>query len=233
MPGSNASGGPQVELRDVFALLFAALCGLLLGVAAAPTLLPMLGFAGFAPYVESHRDAERASLQVNRSARVTPAVSATPLPTHVASNPLTTNRLLFNRPPSVNQPVRTGLPSPSTISPSLALQTLFGFGLLALAIVLWLRRDMFAVLLCRWAKDPRQWRGTAEAALVNAKCVLYLEGNAYRLGAEFFTQAVEVRYSPLFVRINARGSDRAIIVPRRMPRLAAARRSSRRRAASN
>jgi hypothetical protein len=61
--------------------------------------------------------------------------------------------------------------------------------------------------------------------------VLHLEGNTYQLGAEFFTQAVEVRFSPLFVRINARGSDRAIILPRRMPRLAPTRSSTRRVAA--
>ncbi|HEV2908600.1 MAG TPA: hypothetical protein VGX02_04935 [Candidatus Eremiobacteraceae bacterium] len=57
---------------------------------------------------------------------------------------------------------------------------------------------------------------------------MHLEGNAYQLGAEFFTQAVEVRFSPLFVRINARGSDRAIILPRRMPRIAQAGSATRR-----
>jgi hypothetical protein len=110
-------------------------------------------------------------------------------------------------------------------------RTLFGLAVLALGIVVWLRRDLFAVLLCRWAKDPRQWRGVPAAGLVNAKCVLYFEGNAYRLGAEFFAQAVEVRYSPLFVRINMRGSNRAIVVPRRLPHIAA-RGSLKRQAAS-
>jgi len=104
--------------------------------------------------------------------------------------------------------------------------------MLFLVLVLWLRRDIFAVLLCRLAKDPRQWRGMAEPAIVNAQCVLQFEGNAYRLGAEFFTQAVEVRYSPLFVRINMRGSDRSIILPRRVPKLAPGRRTTKRRAAA-
>jgi hypothetical protein len=106
--------------------------------------------------------------------------------------------------------------------------SLFGLALLAFIFVIWLRRDMFTVLLCRWARDPRQWRSSAAPALTNARCVLHLEGNAYQLGAEFFTQAVEVRFSPLFVRINARGSDRAIILPRRMPRIAQAGSATRR-----
>lgn len=231
MPGGNANGGPQVELRDLFALLFAALCGLLLGVAAAPALLPMLGFAAFAPSVESRVVIQRPNLQGNRTPNVGHAVSVATPPSQVSANRLPSNRPRSNQSFSVT-PAHTPVSSPVPSFSSLQLKTLYGLGLLALVVVLWLRRDMFAVLLCRWAKDPRQWRGTPATALVNAKCVVYIEGNAYRLGAEFFTQAVEVRYSPLFVRINVRGSDRAIIVPRRMPRLAAARRSARRRAAS-
>jgi len=109
----------------------------------------------------------------------------------------------------------------ATAIPWFELNSLFGFALLILAFDLWLRRDLLAAILCRWAKDPRGWRGKPEAGVVNARCVLYFEGNAYRLGAEFFTQSVEVRYSPLFLRINVRGSDRSLVVPRRLPRVAA------------
>lgn len=233
MPGGNVNGGLHVELRDLFALLFAALCGLLLGVAAAPALLPMLGFAAFAPSVESRVAIQRSNHLGNRTSNIShPAGIATP-PSQVSGNPLPSNRSLSRASSSVSQPARPGVTPPLPLFSSLQLETLYGLGLLALVVVLWLRRDMFAVLLCRLAKDPRQWRGTPAVALVNAKCVLNIEGNSYRLGAEFFTQAVEVRYSPLFVRINVRGSDRAIIVPRRLPRLAAARRSLKRRAAAS
>ncbi|MBV8082610.1 MAG: hypothetical protein JOY86_06465, partial [Candidatus Eremiobacteraeota bacterium] len=112
------------------------------------------------------------------------------------------------------------------------LQSMVALAVLLLILILWLRRDMFAVLLCRMAKDPRQWRGRPAAALVNARCVLYLEGNAYRLGSEFFAQAVEVRYSPLFVRINVKGSNHALVVPRRMPKAIGARRTPEDRAAA-
>lgn len=234
MPDESANPEAQVHLRDLFALLFAALCGLLLGVAAAPTVLPMLGFAGFAQYVEPRAE----SLASKSTARTRHA----PVPAE-ATGVAVSSQVSGRRSPSSQRP-----PHPSPSNRTLALnararaaavaaeasapappllawldsRTLFGLALFALAVVVWLRRDMFAVLMCRWAKDPRQWRGAPAPAVVNAKCVLYFEGNAYRLGAEFFSQAVEVRYSPLFVRINMRGSDRAIVMPRRVPRITSA-----------
>jgi hypothetical protein len=183
MPAGN--GETQVQWREVFGLLFAVLCGLLLGLAAAPALLPKLGFAG--PEVASFTQIQRHNPRANHVPKVRHAVNSGALRVHVASDQSAASRLL---------------------------------AVLALIGMIWLRRDMFTVLLCRWARDPRQWRSSAAPALTNARCVLHLEGNAYQLGAEFFTQAVEVRFSPLFVRINARGSDRAIILPRRMPRIA-------------
>jgi hypothetical protein len=240
MPDGSANPGAHIHFRDLFALLFAALCGLLLGVAAAPTVLPMLGFAGFANYVEP-----RESLGSGPAARG----NHQPLATHAisAARP---SRLANNRPPSshalprpsvanrsrlVNERVHAatnaGAASTSPLFAWFDNRTLFALAVLALGVVVWLRRDLFAMLLCRWAKDPSQWRGVPAAGLVNAKCVLYFEGNAYRLGAEFFAQAVEVRYSPLFVRINMRGSNRAIVVPRRLPHIAA-RGSLKRQAAS-
>src|ERR1022692_4800388 len=130
MPGGNADGGPQVELRDLLALLFAALCGLLLGVAAAPTVLPMLGFAAFAPYVESRAGIH---LQRNRTPEVGHAVAATALPSQVSRNRLPSNRALSHRPRSGKQPA-----PPEVTSPPLAFlfqpNTLFALGLLALAV---------------------------------------------------------------------------------------------------
>lgn len=241
MPDGSTNPGPQVHLRDLFALLFAALCGLLLGVAAAPTVLPMLGFAGFANYLEPRAESLGSSpaARGNRPPIVTHPIGAA-IPSRVSNNRPPSSHTLprlshANKPRSVNGRVHAAANAGETPAPPLLAwldsRTLFALAVLALGIVVWLRRDLFAMLLCRWAKDPRQWHGTAAAGVVNAKCVLYFEGNAYRLGAEFFTQAVEVRYSPLFVRINMRGSDRALVVPRRLPRLTA-RGSLKRQAAS-
>jgi hypothetical protein len=234
MPEISADTVPQIQVRDVLALLFAVLCGLMLGIAAAPSILPKLGFAVSTPYVEVHTRAERAQV---RTAAAPPAAVPAPaqhpaqarvLPTqaprpqehgtrlslkHAASTRLA--RLLAFRRSEANQAQPPfSLPTLSTIP----LQTLFALGIFLFLLVLWLRRDMFVGLLCRLAKDPRQWRGAPSSALVNARCVLYLEGNTYRLGSEFFAQAVEVRYSPLFIRVNMKGSKHAIIVPRRMPK---------------
>jgi len=107
--------------------------------------------------------------------------------------------------------------------------TMFGFMLLAVALVAWFRRDAFAVRLCRQrAEDARAWRGVASAAYVNADGVLQLEGNEYRVGPEFFSRSVEVQHSALFVRISAPGVTRAIVLPRRLPRPVPPRRHVRR-----
>lgn len=236
MPELSADGVPQVQVRDVLALLFAVLCGLMLGIAAAPSILPKLGFAVSTPYVEVHTRAERAHTRPSVAAnanppavvqhpatpRVQPAQAQRPQPQpsgtrasikRVASTRLA--RLLAGRKSETNQAQPPfSLPALSTIP----LQTLFALAIFLFLLVLWLRRDMFVALLCRLAKDPRQWRGSPSSALVNARCILYLEGNTYRLGSEFFAQAVEVRYSPLFIRVNMKGSKHAIVVPRRMPK---------------
>ncbi len=223
MPDENGRGEPQVQWREVIGLLFAVLCGLLLGLAAAPALLPKLGFAMLD--VTSVPQVHRHNTRWHHTPQVTHAVGTGAHQLHVASDQSAASRLLAVRRLAVD----TGSPALFLTFQTLSLG---GLALLALIGMVWLRRDMFTVLLCRWAKDPRQWRSPAAPALTNARCVLHLEGNAYQLGAEFFTQAVEVRFSPLFVRINARGSDRVIILPRRMPRLAPARSSTRRVAAN-
>lgn len=222
MPDENGRGEPQVQWREVIGLLFAVLCGLLLGLAAAPALLPMLGFAG--PDVTAIQQFHRHNPRGNHIPKISHAIETSAQRSHAGNQSAATRLLALRRLAVGNAPT----------APFLNFQTitLFGLALLALIGMVWLRRDMFTRLLCRWAKDPRQWRGTAAPALTNARCVLHLEGNTYQLGAEFFTQAVEVRFSPLFVRINARGSDRVIILPRRMPRLAPARSSTRRVAAN-
>jgi hypothetical protein len=233
MPGGNAGGEPQVQLQEIFGLLFAVLCGLLLGLAAAPSILPMLGFAGFTQSVEPGTAVQAFNLHGKHVPTVGHAASANARPSHGSNARLPSSRLRSRYAAAANTAPSTDIVS--TVRSFLLFQPtlLYGFGLLALAMVLWLRRDMFAVFLCRWAKDPRQWRDEATPAVVNARCVLHLEGNSYQLGAEFFTQAVEVRISPLFVRVNARGSERAIVLPRRMPRLATTGRSSTRRAAAS
>ncbi|MBV8281355.1 MAG: hypothetical protein JO347_04740, partial [Candidatus Eremiobacteraeota bacterium] len=71
MPDQSAEGVPQVQVRDVLALLFAVLCGLLLGVAAAPSILPKLGFAVFTPYVVETRSRLQAEHQRAASAPTT------------------------------------------------------------------------------------------------------------------------------------------------------------------
>lgn len=241
MLDGRANPGPQIHFRDLFALLFAALCGLLLGIAAAPSVLPMLGFAAFSNYVEPRAESlgSNPAARGNRPLLVRHAIGAA-VPSRVPNTQQPSNHTpprpsRAARPLSANAGEHAGANAVKAPAPPLFgwldSKTLFGLALLALGIVVWLRRDLFAMLLCRWAKDPRQWRGVPAAGLVNAKCVLYFEGNAYRLGAEFFAQAVEVRYSPLFVRINMRGSDRSIVVPRRLPHIAA-RGSLKRQAAS-
>ena len=233
MPGGNAGGEPQVQLQEILGLLFAVLCGLMLGLAAAPSILPMLGFSGFAPYVEPGTAIQGSNLHGKHVPTVGHVARASARQSHASAAQLRGHRSLANRFASASDATNTDIISQVRAFLTFQPNLLYGFGLLALAMVLWLRRDMFAVFLCRWAKDPRQWRDTATPAVVNARCILHLEGNAYQLGAEFFTQAVEVRISPLFVRVNARGSDRAIVLPRRMPRLAASGRSSTRRAAAS
>jgi hypothetical protein len=222
MPDGNGRGEPQVQWREVFGLLFAVLCGILLGLAAAPALLPKLGFAG--PDVAAIPQINRHTRQANHISKVTHAIGSSARRLHAASVESAASRLLAVRRLAVDTASPAAFLTFQTVS-------LGGLALLALIGMIWLRRDMFTALLCRWARDPRQWRSSAAPALTNARCVLHLEGNTYQLGAEFFTQAVEVRFSPLFVRINARGSDRAIILPRRMPRLTPARSSTRRVAA--
>jgi len=232
MPGRNAGGEPQVQLQEIFGLLFAVLCGLLLGLAAAPAVLPMLGFSGFTPYVEPGTATQGFNLHGKHIPTVAHVPRAPARQSHASAAQLRSSRIFARRSSSASGAAGTDIISQVRAFFAFQPNLLYAFGLLALVMVLWLRRDMFAVFLCRWAKDPRQWRDAATPAVVNARCVLHLEGNAYQLGAEFFTQAVEVRISPLFVRVNARGSERAIVLPRRMPRLAAAGRSSTRRAAA-
>ena len=129
------------------------------------------------------------------------------------------------REPSDSAAARAGAPDaldwpPARIPfPWLAVTTAFGCFLLAIAIVAWLRRDAFVMILCnRLSADPRAWRGTASAAYVDADGVLHFEGNAYRVGAEFFARSVEVRISPLFLRISAPGMTRVVVSPRLLPR---------------
>jgi hypothetical protein len=108
----------------------------------------------------------------------------------------------------------------------------FGLMALAVAIVAWLRRDAFSMRLCdRAAQDPRGWKTLACAAYVGADGVLTLEGNRYRVGAEFYSRAVEVQHSALFVRVSAPGVSRAVVMPRRLPRVAVRPERSRRTAA--
>ncbi|HME81920.1 MAG TPA: hypothetical protein VKF82_07565 [Candidatus Eremiobacteraceae bacterium] len=98
----------------------------------------------------------------------------------------------------------------------------FGLMALAVAIVAWLRRDAFSMRLCdRATRDPRGWKAIASAAYVGPDGVLTLEGNHYRVGPEFFARAVEVQHSALFVRVSAPGVSRAMVLPRRLPRIAA------------
>jgi Tfp pilus assembly protein PilV len=105
--------------------------------------------------------------------------------------------------------------------------------LLAIAIVAWLRRDAFVTRMCEQrAEDPRAWRSMSSAAYVNADGVLVLEGNDYRVGPEFFARSVEVQHSALFVRVSAPGLTRVLVLPRRLPRPAPARRRIRRRTAA-
>src|SRR5215472_7709565 len=225
MPEPSGNGASGILLRDIFALLFAVVCGVLLGIAAAPIVLPKLGFAGFSQYVEPRTAAHApsTSAQANRAAPIRPSTSpVTPQP-RISQNRVPIARQ-SSRKLAVNGAISKANARPEYATPPIPwfeINSLFGLALLVLAFVLWLRRDLFAAMLCRWAKDPRGWRGKAEAGIVNARCVLYFEGNAYRLGAEFFTQSVEVRYTPLFLRINVRGSDRALVVPRRLPHVAA------------
>ena len=122
-------------------------------------------------------------------------------------------------------------PSPSPPFPWRLMSTLFGFMLLAVAIVAWLRRDAFVMRLCEQrAEDPRAWRSMSNAAYVNADGVLVLEGNDYRVGPEFFARSVEVQHSALFVRVSAPGLTRVMVLPRRLPRPTPARRRIKRRA---
>jgi Tfp pilus assembly protein PilV len=113
------------------------------------------------------------------------------------------------------------------------MSTLFGFMLLGVAIVAWLRRDAFVMHMCHQrAEDPRAWRSVSSAAYVNADGVLVMEGNDYRVGPEFFARSVEVRHSALFVRVSAPGVTRVLVMPRRLPRPAPVRRRTRRSAAA-
>jgi Tfp pilus assembly protein PilV len=127
-----------------------------------------------------------------------------------------------------------GLTAPSTPPfPWRLMSTLFGFMLLAIAVVAWLRRDAFVTRMCEQrAEDPRAWRSISSAAYVNADGVLVLEGNDYRVGPEFFARSVEVQHSALFVRVSAPGLTRVLVLPRRLPRPAPARRRIRRRTAA-
>ena len=112
--------------------------------------------------------------------------------------------------------------------------TFFGFMFLAVGAVAWLRRDAFAIWLCEQrAQDPRAWRNVSSAAYVNADGALLFEGNEYRVGPEFFARSVEVRQSALFIRISAPGLTRVIVLPRRLPRFAPARRRTKRRATAH
>ena len=126
---------------------------------------------------------------------------------------------------SASAPARAGAPdaraSPRAEVPFpwLAVSTAFGCFLLAIAIVAWLRRDAFVTVLSkRLSADPRAWRRTAAAAYVDADGVLHFEGNAYRVGAEFFARSVEVGLSPLFLRVSAPGMTTAVVLPRLLPR---------------
>ena len=114
--------------------------------------------------------------------------------------------------------------APDTAAPPFPWTRMLGaFGLMALAvaIVAWLRRDAFSMRLCdQAARDPRGWKTLACAAYVGSDGVLTLEGNRYRVGAEFYSRAVEVQHSALFVRVSAPGVSKAVVLPRRLPRVA-------------
>jgi Tfp pilus assembly protein PilV len=120
---------------------------------------------------------------------------------------------------------------PPPVFPSQLVLTFFGLMLLAVAIVAWLRRDAFTSRLCAHASpDARGWRTSAAAAYVTPDGIVRIEGNDYHVGPEFFARAVEVSFSALFLRVSAPGLSRAIVLPRRLPRIGAQPR--RRRAAS-
>jgi Tfp pilus assembly protein PilV len=111
--------------------------------------------------------------------------------------------------------------------------TLFGMLSLAVAVVAWFHRDAFTLRLCAGiADDPRGWRSLAIASYVSPDGVMLLEGNRYRVGPEFFARAVEVQHSALFVRVSAPGLSKTVVLPRRLPRVAARHAPSRRAASA-
>ena len=138
--------------------------------------------------------------------------------------------------PAARASARDSLGDDSVATPVFPLRivlTLFGMALLAVAIVAWLRRDAFTLRLCAGiADDPRGWRSLAIASYVTPEGVLLLEGNRYRVGPEFFARAVEVQHSALFVRVSAPGLSKAVVLPRRLPRVVARRTPSRRAASA-
>ncbi len=120
---------------------------------------------------------------------------------------------------------------PAPPFPSRLVLTFFGLMLLAVAMVAWLRRDAFTSRLCaRASPDARGWRTSSAAAYVTPDGIVRIEGNDYHVGPEFFARAVEVSFSALFLRVSAPGLSRAVVLPRRLPRIGTPPR--RRRAAS-